>query len=99
MGGIANVAKKVVGWIGDCIETVVSWWKPHKEKVNKITYNYIMVNQQFICQSHDPKNVGEIMAIKKEKVQLEDISAKNYRNLSYGDRQRLDELLDQRDYY
>ena len=36
-----------------------------------------MVNLDFIQQSYDPKTVGEIMAIKKEKDQLEELSAEN----------------------
>jgi len=98
MGAIASVAKKAISWIGNCIERVVSWWRGHKERVNNITYNYIMINVEFIKQSDDPKTVGEIMAIKKEKDQLEEICAAKYMSLSYNDQQRLDELLDQRDY-
>lgn len=98
MGAIASVAKKGVRWIGNCIERVVSWWRGHKERVNNITYNYIMINVEFIKQSDDPKTVGEIMAIKKEKDQLEEICVAKYMKLSYNDQQRLDELLDQRDY-
>lgn len=98
MGTIAKVAKKCVNWIGNCIEKVISWWSPHKDKVNNITYNYIMININFINQSQDPKNVGEIMAIKKEKDQLEYISESIYKKLSWSDQQRIDGLLDQRDY-
>ena len=36
MGAVANVVKKAISWIGNCIETVISWWSPHKERVNKI---------------------------------------------------------------
>jgi hypothetical protein len=70
----------------------------HKKNVNNIKYNYIMVNLDFIQQSDDPKTVGEIMAIKKEKDQLDEIADTKYRSLSWSDRQRLDELLDQRNY-
>ena len=98
MGGLASAAKKVIGWVGNCIEKVISWWSPHKEKVNKITYNYVMVNQNIIIQARDKKTVGEIMIIKKEKSQLEDISSENYKTLSWGDRERLDEILALRNY-
>jgi hypothetical protein len=40
----------------------------------------------------------EIMAIKKEKEQLDEIAAAKYRSLSWNDRQILDELLAQRNY-
>lgn len=98
MGALASAAKKVVKWVGNCIEKVISWWSPHKEKVNNITYNFIMGNQYVIINAQDQKTVLEIMGIKKEKDQLEGISSANYMNLSYADRERLDQLLDQRDY-
>ena len=98
MGAVATVAKKFVDWCGNCIERVVSWWSPHKERTNNITYNYLIGNQLFIMNSSDPRNVGEIMGIKREKDELEYISAQTYNQLSYGDRGRIDELLDQRDY-
>ena len=98
MGGFVTVVKKFIGWVGNCIQTVVSWWSPHKERVNNITYQYIVINQQFINDSQDPQTVMEIMAIKKEKEQLDEIAAAKYRSLSWNDRQILDELLAQRNY-
>lgn len=67
MGALANAAKKVVTWVGNIIDGVVSWWKPHKEVVNRNTYNYIMANQVFISQCQDQKTVIEIMGAKDEK--------------------------------
>ena len=98
MGAVANVVKKFVGFVGNCIQKVVSWWSSHKERVNNITYQYIVINQQFINDSQDPQTVMEIMAIKKEKDQLDEIADSKYRSLSWSDRQRLDELLAQRNY-
>jgi hypothetical protein len=98
MGAVANVVKKAINWIGNCIETVISWWSPHKERVNNITYQYIVINQKFINESQDPKTVMEILAIRKEKEQLDEIAASKYRSLSWSDRQMLDELLEQKDY-
>ena len=98
MGAVANVVKKAISWIGNCIETVISWWSPHKERVNNITYQYIVINQKFINESQDPKTVMEILAIRKEKEQLDEIAAAKYRSLSWNDRQILDELLAQRNY-
>ena len=98
MGAVANVVKKAINWIGNCIETVISWWSPHKERVNNITFQYIVINQDFINESHDPHAVMEIMSIKKEKDQLDEIADSKYRSLSWSDRQRLDELLAQRNY-
>jgi hypothetical protein len=98
MGALANAAKKVVTWVGNVIDGVVSWWKPHKEAVNRNTFNFIMGNQLFISQSQDKKTVIEIMGVKDEKRQLEDISASTYKNLSWADRQRIDGLLEQRNY-
>ena len=82
MGAVANVVKKAINWIGNCIETVISWWSPHKERVNNITYQYIVINQKFINESQDPKTVMEILAIRKEKEQLDEIAASKYRSLS-----------------
>jgi hypothetical protein len=98
MGGVASVVKKFISWVGNCIQKVVSWWSSHKERVNNITYQYIVINQKFINESQDPKTVMEILAIKKEKEQLDEIAAAKYRSLSSSDRQMLDQLLDQRDY-
>ena len=98
MGAVANVVKKAISWIGNCIQIVVSWWSSHKERVNNITYQYIVINEQFINESQDPQAVMEIMAIKKEKDQLDEIADTKYRTLSWSDRQRLDELLAQRNY-
>ena len=98
MGAVANVAKKAISWVGNCIQKVVSWWSSHKERVNNITYQYIVINQQFINDSQDPQTVMEIMAIKKEKDQLDEIAASKYKSLSWSDRQRIDDLLDQRNY-
>ena len=53
-----------------------------------------MVNLDFIQQSDDPKTVGEITAIKKEKDQLEEISTAKYMSLSVSDGQMIDGLLD-----
>jgi translation initiation factor IF-2 len=53
-----------------------------------------MVNLDFIQQSDDPKTVGEITAIKKEKDQLEEISTAKYMSLSFSDGQMIDGLLD-----
>ena len=98
MGGLASFAKTLVDWIGNCIEKIFSWWSSHKKKANDITYNFIMGNQYVINASQNKKAVVEIMGIKKEKEQLEGISSANCRNLSYADRERLEYLLDQRDY-
>ena len=98
MGAVATVAKKFIGFVGNCIQRVVSWWSSHKERVNNITYQYIVINQKFINDSQDPKTVMEILAIRKEKEELDEIAAAKYRSLSWSDRQMLDELLDQRDY-
>ena len=98
MGGFVTVVKKFIGWVGNCIQRVVSWWSSHKERVNNITYQYIVINQKFINESHNPQAVMELMSIKKEKDQLDEIAAAKYRSLSSSDRQLLDQLLEQRDY-
>jgi hypothetical protein len=98
MGAVANVVKKFVGFVGNCIQKVVSWWSSHKERVNNITYQYIVINQEFINESQNPQAVMELMSIKKEKDQLDEIADAKYMSLSSSDRYRIDQLLDQRDY-
>lgn len=95
---ILTHGKKIVKWCGNCIESVVNWWSPHKEKVNNLALNEILVNQNTIMEADNPKAVGEIIAINREKYELDNISAQKYKNLSWNDRQRLDDLLDRRDY-
>ena len=57
MGAVATVAKKFVKWCGNCIERVVSWWSPHKERTNNITYNYLIGNEQ----TFPPASVTKIL--------------------------------------
>ena len=48
--------------------------------------------------TNNPRGVGEVIAIKSEKDQLEDIAERQYQSLSYDDQARVDELLSRRDY-
>ena len=61
---VATVAKKFVKWCGNCIERVVSWWSPHKERTNNITYNYLIGNQLFIMKI----NPNMIIVLKQKKM-------------------------------
>ena len=92
-------AIKLVTWIGNGIEKVVEWWSPHKEQVNRKAYDHIIVHQNLILQADDPRRFGEILAIDKEKSELEIISQRKYKNLTDNDRRRIDSLLAKRDYY
>lgn len=56
-----------------------------------------MFNQNFIFPIAKSKNCWGSNGNKKRKESKEDISTANYKNLSWGDRQRLDQLLAQRD--
>ena len=96
--GLVKFGKKVVGWIGNCIERVVSWWKSRKEAVNQITINYIISNQNIVMKADDKETFIEAMAIRKEKTELDYEYQKRYQKLSYNDRLKLDQLLEERDY-
>ena len=98
MGGFVSTAKKVVKWIGNCISKVISWWKSFRDDVDQKTYCYIIIYKTSILQADDPQTFGELMAIRKEKSELEIIAQKKYASLSYKDQSRIDELLDNRDY-
>lgn len=97
-GGLVEFGIKVVGWIGNCIEKIVSWWKSRKEAVNQITINYIKSNQNIIIKADDKETFIEAMAIRKEKTELDYEYQKRYQKLSYNDRLKLDQLLEERDY-
>ena len=98
MGGFVTAAKKVVKWIGGCINKVISWWKSFRDDVDQRTINYIIIYQNVIIKADDPEVFGEVLAIKKEKSELERIAQQKYLKLSGRDRQNIDALLDNRDY-
>jgi hypothetical protein len=98
MGGFVTAAKKVVKWIGGCINKVISWWKSFRDDVDQKTINYIIIYQNVIIKADDPEVFGEVLAIKKEKSELERIAQQKYLKLSGRDRQNIDALLDNRDY-
>ena len=98
MGGFVTAAKKVVKWIGGCINKVISWWKSFRDDVDQKTINYIIIYQNVIIDADDPEVFGEVLAIRKEKSELESIAQQKYLKLSGRDRQNIDALLDNRDY-
>ena len=98
MGGFVTAAKKVVKWIGGCINKVISWWKSFRDDVDQKTINYIIIYQNVIIKADDPEIFGEVLAIKKEKSELERIAQQKYLKLSGRDRQNIDALLDNKDY-
>ena len=98
MGGFVTAAKKVVKWIGGCINKVISWWKSFRDDVDQKTINYIIIYQNVIIKADDPEVFGEVLAIKKEKSELERIAQQKYLKLSCRDRQNIDALLDNKDY-
>ena len=98
MGNYVGYAWKGVNWIGNCIHRVISWWGTFKEFVNQNTFDFLLEKKNQILGANNPKDVGELIAINDEKSQLEKIAEKKYRNLTYEDRQRVNALLDERDY-
>jgi hypothetical protein len=98
MGNFVNIAWRGIKWIGNCIHKIISWWGAFKEGVNQNTYNFLIGKQNEIMNTNNPRGVGEVIAIKSEKDQLEDIAERQYQSLSYDDQARVDELLSRRDY-
>jgi hypothetical protein len=98
MGNLIKTAWKCIKWIGNCIHRVIEWWGPFKEGVNRNTYNYLIGKQNAIVTAQNPVGVGEVLAINNEKSQLEDIADRKYMSLSMRDQQRVDELLEERNY-
>lgn len=98
MGSFSSTAWKVIKWIGNCIHKVINWWGSFKEGVNQNTYNFVIGKQNSIVNANNPRGVGEVLAINKEKEQLEDIADRRYQQLTWDDQQRVDELLSRRDY-
>ena len=98
MGGFVTAARKVVKWIGGFINKVISWWKSFRDAVDQRTINYIIIYQNLIITADVPEVFGEVLAIKKEKSELERIAQQKYLKLSGRDRQNIDALLDNRDY-
>ena len=98
MGSFVDTVKRVVKWIGGCISKVISWWRSFRDAVDQKTINYIIIYQNVIINADDPDVFGEVLAIKKEKSELERIAQQKYLKLSGRDRQNIDALLDNRDY-
>lgn len=98
MGSLSSLAWRGIKWIGNCINTIIKWWGKFKDRVDKKTYNFIIVNSAQILNTQNPIGVGEILAINKEKNQLDEIAEKIYKTLSSSDKQALKNLLDQKNY-
>ena len=98
MGGFIETAWRCVKWIGNCIYKVVTWWGPFMEGVNAIVHGFLMLKRRPIENSDNPKAVGEVVAIRKEKDQLEEKANSLYKNLSRNDKNTVDDLLKNRNY-
>lgn len=98
MGGFISTVKKVVKWIGGCINRVISWWKSFRDEVDEKTINYIIIYKTVIVSADDPETFGEVMAINKEKSELELIAQRKYAGLSDRDKLGIDALLNNRNY-
>ncbi len=98
MGTFVETAWRCVRWIGRCIYTVVNWWGTFMEGVNQIVHGFLMIKRNKIESSDSPKTVGEVVAINKEKGELEKKADSLYRTLSNKDRNVVDDLLRERNY-
>ena len=98
MGSFVETAWRCVKWIGNCIYQVVTWWGIFMNKVNSIVHSFLMRNQETIESADDPKTTGEVVAIRKEKDQLDEKANQMYETLSNNDKNTVDALLAKRDY-
>lgn len=98
MGNFNNVASRCVIWIGNCITRVYIWWIDYKDNANNITLLFIMDKKDYILSADMPKTVGEVIAIKKQKQQLDQTAKRLYKELSASDQSLVDDLLRNRDY-
>jgi len=98
MGSFFNAVKRVVKWIGGCISKVISWWRSFRDNVDQKTINYIIIYKTVILNADNPETFGEVMAINKQKSELEIIAQKKYLSLSSKDRKSIDSLLANKDY-
>ena len=98
MGGFVETAWRCVKWIGNCIYRVIKWWGPFMEAVNAIVHGFLILSRSQIERSDNPKAVGEVVAIRKEKDQLEKKADSIYGGLSSKDKNTVDKLLEDRNY-
>lgn len=98
MGNYSCVASRGVNWIGNCINRVYIWWTDYKDNVNNITYLFIMDKKDDILSADEPKKVGEVVGIRKEKLHLDRTAKRLYKKLSASDQSLVDDLLRKRDY-
>ena len=68
------------------------------EAVNSIVHGFLMLKRTIIERSDNPKGVGEVVAIQKEKDQLEEKARETYNTLSSKDKNTVDMLLENRNY-
>ena len=98
MGSFVETAWRCVKWIGNCIHRVIVWWGKFKEAVNSIVHSFLMENEIPILSADDPTTTGEVVAIRKEKDQLDEKANQMYETLSNNDKNTVDALLAKRDY-
>ena len=98
MGGFVETAWRCVKWIGNCIYSVINWWGRFMDGVNAIVHGFLTRSRSQIERSDNPKAVGEVVAIRKEKDQLEEKADNMYGGLSKKDQKTVDELLKKRNY-
>ena len=98
MGSFIDTVKRVVKWIGGCISKVISWWRSFRDAVDQKTINYIVIYKTVILNADNPDTFGEVMAINKQKSELEIIAQRKYLSLSERDKESIDSLLANKDY-
>ena len=63
-----------------------------------LTKRLLIIYQTVILNADNPETFGEVMAINKQKSELEIIAQRKYLSLSERDKESIDSLLANRDY-
>lgn len=98
MGSFVETAWRCVKWVGKCILEVVDWWIEFMDSVNSLVHSFLMRVRKMIEEAENPRTVGEVIAIKKEKEQLDKKADELYKTLSQNDKNRVDEILSKKNY-
>ena len=99
MGSFIEVCKKVLKWVGDCINKVIKWFDGVIRKtVMGKTEDFVKKKETVIMSANDPKKVGKVIAQKKALIELEKIAEQEKKDLSRTDQDLVDKVFAEDDY-
>lgn len=93
MGNFDSIVKRGLRCIGNLIADIIKWWEEFKEEVNNKVYKFMKTVEIIIKKAENQKTVGEVIAIKKEKFELEKKADELYKTLSSDDQESVNEAL------